>query len=113
MNQRRAGYLTRKCAEQRETSHVSDQTSEETKDEASDRPEPKAEPREPPPGGPHAVPGVGGEGPYTRIPRDLDPDLNPATDDEQLPDETKEPDSTETEATKGGDEQESEGEPSA
>lgn len=74
------------------------------------RPVPTAEPQEPPPGGPHAVPGVGGEGPYTRVPHDLDPDLNPAVDD-VLPEETTEPDSTETEATKGGDVQPSESEP--
>lgn len=73
-------------------------------------PVPTAEPQEPPPGGANAVPGVGGEGPYTRVPHDLDPDLNPAVDG-ALPEETKEADATETEATKGGDEQPSESEP--
>lgn len=74
------------------------------------RPEPTAEPQEPPPGGPHAVPGVGGNGPYSTVPHDLDPDLNPATDD-AVPDEMKESDDTATEATKGGEKQESESEP--
>lgn len=75
------------------------------------RPKPTAEPQEPSPGGPNAVPGVGGDGPYTRVPRDLDPNLNPATDDEQLPEETYEPDDTETEATKDGETTEAESEP--
>lgn len=74
------------------------------------RVKPTAEPPDPPPGGANSVPGVGGEGPYTRVPRDLDPDLNPATDD-ALPDETTEGEDTETEATKGGDETEAESEP--
>ncbi|WP_435768305.1 hypothetical protein [Nocardioides sp. SYSU DS0651] len=65
-------------------------------------PEPTAEPQAPPPGGPHAVPGVGGEGAYSTAARDLDPDRNPATDHE-LPQEAKEPEDTDTEATKGGD----------
>jgi|GEM_PF-6884656 len=73
------------------------------------RPEPVAEPPAPPPGGPHAVPGVGGEGAYTSIPRDPDPNLNPETD--EIPIETKEREDTDTEATKGGDEQPAESEP--
>ncbi|RHW23291.1 hypothetical protein D0Z08_30595 [Nocardioides immobilis] len=73
------------------------------------RPEPKAEPPAPPPGGANAVPGVGGEGSYTNVPRDPDPDLNPETD--ELPVETKQPDDTDTEATKGGTEKEAESEP--
>jgi hypothetical protein len=73
------------------------------------RPEPTAVPPEPSPGGPHAVPGVGGDGPYSRVPRDLDPGLNPET--RRMPDETTEPEDTETEATKGGDEKEAESEP--
>ena len=81
----------------------------EAKDD-SKRNVPTAEPQEPPPGGPHAVPGVGGDGPYSTVPRDLDPELNPATDD-ALPDETKESDDTDTEATKDGDESEAESEP--
>ena len=75
------------------------------------RPEPKAEPPDPSPGGPHAVPGVGGDGPYSRVPRDLDPMLNPETN--EAPEETKESEDTETEATKGGDEKPAESEPSA
>lgn len=75
------------------------------------RPKPTAEPQAPPPGGANAVPGVGGEGPYTRVPRDLDPNFNPATDDQQLPEETYEPDDTETEATKDGETTEAESEP--
>ena len=75
------------------------------------RPEPKAEPPDPSPGGPHAVPGVGGDGPYTRVPRDLDPMHNPETN--EVPEETTETEDTETEATKGGDEHEAESEPSA
>jgi hypothetical protein len=63
-------------------------------------PEPKAEPPDPPPGGPHAVPGVGGDGPYTRIARDPDPSRNPRTDHD-LPADTTEPEDTDTEATKG------------
>jgi len=73
------------------------------------RPKPTAEPQEPPPGGPHAVPGVGGDGPYSRVSRDMDPRLNPETN--EVPDETTEGEDTETEATKGGDEQPSESEP--
>lgn len=73
------------------------------------RPEPTAEPQEPSPGGPNAVPGVGGDGPYSRVPRDLDPKLNPET--KAVPEETKEGEDTETEATKGGDEKEAESEP--
>ena len=76
-----------------------------------ERPKPTAEPQAPPPGGANAVPGVGGEGPYTRVPRDLDPNLNPATDDQQLPDETYQPDDTDTEATKDGETTEAESEP--
>jgi hypothetical protein len=73
------------------------------------RPEPKAEPPEPSPGGPHAVPGVGGDGVFSNIPHDPDPDLNPQTD--ELPIDTKESEDTDTEATKGGDEHEAESEP--
>jgi hypothetical protein len=75
------------------------------------RPVPTAEPQEPSPGGPHAVPGVGGDGPYSRVPRDLDPMLNPET--HEVPDETTETEDTDTEATKGGEEHEAESEPSA
>ena len=75
------------------------------------RPEPKAEPPEPSPGGPHAVPGVGGDGPTSRVPRDLNPIKNPETN--EAPEETKESEDTETEATKGGDEHQAESEPSA
>ena len=63
-------------------------------------PTPTAEPPDPPPGGPHAVPGVGGDGPYTNVARDPDPARNPETDRE-LPAETTEPEDTDTEATKG------------
>jgi hypothetical protein len=64
------------------------------------QPPPKSEPPAPPPGGPHAVPGVGGEGAYSAQGRDPNPDHNPATDTE-LPDEAKEPEDTDTEATQG------------
>jgi len=73
------------------------------------RPEPTAEPQEPSPGGPNAVPGVGGDGPYSRVPRDMDPRLNPETN--EVPEETAEGEDTETEATKGGDEKQAESEP--
>jgi hypothetical protein len=62
-------------------------------------PEAKIEPPDPPPGGPHAVPGVGGDGAYSAVGRDPDPSRNPSTDHE-LPAETTEPDDTATEATK-------------
>lgn len=75
------------------------------------RPTPTAEPPEPSPGGPHAIPGVGGDGPYSRVSRDPDPRLNPATDD-QLPEETTEGEDTDTEATRGGETGEAESEPS-
>ena len=75
------------------------------------RPEPKAEPPEPSPGGPHAVPGVGGDGASRTSRTTSDPDLNPETD--ELPLDTKESEDTETEATKGGDEHEAESEPTA
>ncbi len=80
-----------------------------SEDQKIRRPEPKAEPPEPSPGGPNAVPGVGGDGPRSRVPRDLDPDRNPATD--EVPIETTESEDTETEATKGGSEQPAESEP--
>ena len=68
-------------------------------------PKPRAEPPAPPPGGPHAVPGGGGDGAYSAEPRDPNPRLNPATD-EELPAETTEPEDTDTEATKGNTESE-------
>ena len=73
------------------------------------RPKPTAEPQEPSPGGPNAVPGVGGDGPYSRVPRDMDPRLNPETN--EVPVDTTEGEDTETEATKGGDEKPAESEP--
>jgi hypothetical protein len=79
--------------------------------EQSRRVEPKAEPPEPAPGGPNAVPTVGGAGQTTTIGRDPDPAKNPETTDDQLPDETTEPDDTDTEATKVGEQQPSEDEP--
>lgn len=63
-------------------------------------PRPTAEPPAPPPGGPNAVPGVGGDGAYSTAARDPNPDHNPATDHE-LPEEAKEREDTDTEATKG------------
>lgn len=75
------------------------------------RPQPIAEPPAPPPGGASSVPGVGGEGPYSRVPRDPDPRHNPATD--VMPAETTEPEDTDTEATKGGPEMPAESEPPA
>ena len=69
----------------------------------TDLPEARAEEPDPPPGGPHAVPGVGGDGAYTGIAHDPDPRKNPETDNE-LPEETTEPEDTDTEATKGEDE---------
>lgn len=79
-------------------------------DDAPARPEPKVEPPEPPPGGPNAIDGVGGTGatPDARgpvLPRDLDPDLSPTSDDAGVPDdvqqELEEGEDTETQATKG------------
>ncbi|GAA4089505.1 hypothetical protein ACFFOS_25895 [Nocardioides kongjuensis] len=64
------------------------------------QPKPVAEPPAPPPGGPHRIEGVGGDGAYSTEPRDPDPWLNPATDDE-LPAETLTPEDTDTEATQG------------
>ncbi len=75
----------------------------------TNRPEPTAEPPAPSPGGPHAVPGVGGDGATSRVPRDADPRLNPETN--EVPEETTETEDTETEATKGGDEKPAEHEP--
>lgn len=63
-------------------------------------PEPKTEPQAPPPGGPNAVPGVGGDGAYSTEPRDPNPNHNPATD-EELPEEAKQGEDTDTEATRG------------
>lgn len=69
------------------------------KDDLPPAPEPAIEPREPSPGGPHAVEGVGGDGPTSTVGRDLPPDLNPVGD--QLPEKTKTTEDTDTEATKG------------
>jgi hypothetical protein len=72
------------------------------------KPEPEIEPGEPRPGGADAVEGKDGvDGEFSEPdpePRDLDPDHNPAVED-ALPDEMKETEDTETEATKseGGD----------
>ncbi len=73
------------------------------------RPQPTAEPPAPPPGGASSVPGVGGEGPYSNVPRDPDPMHNPATD--EMPAEATESEDTDTEATKGGPETPAESEP--
>lgn len=85
---------------------MSDQQAEETGrtdpenyQPTTDLPKPKVEPPDPPPGGPHAVPGVGGDGAYTAIGRDPDPSRNPETDNE-LPAETTQPEDTDTQATK-------------
>jgi hypothetical protein len=76
-------------------------------------PKPKIEPPDPPPGGPHSVPGVGGDGATSAVGRDPDPARNPSTDHE-LPAETTEPDDTATEATKDDEaEVDPAGEPSA
>ena len=68
------------------------------------KPEPETEPGEPHPGGVDAVDGgdgVDGEFAEPDPPsRDLDPELNPAVED-ALPDEMKETEETDTEATKG------------
>lgn len=64
-------------------------------------PTPKAEPPEPSPGGADAIPGVGGDGPTSTTPRDLDPALNPATD---LPEGATGTEDTDTAATRGDDE---------
>ena len=81
----------------------------EESSEGPRRPEPKAEPPEPAPGGSTAVPTAGGAGIFTRIGRDPNPRHNPETD--EIPVEATEPEDTETEATKGGDEQPAESEP--
>ena len=75
-------------------------TDDDTGQKLPPRPEPYAEPQAPPPGGPHAIEGVGGDGAYTTEPHDMNPNENPATD-EALPDEAKEPDDTDTAATRG------------
>jgi hypothetical protein len=68
------------------------------------RPDPEIEPGEPLPGGADAVPGGDGvDGELSEPnpePHDLDPDRNPAVED-ALPDEMKETEDTDTEATKG------------
>lgn len=66
------------------------------------QPDPVIEPGEPNPGGADAMPasdGVDGEhaSPDPDVP-DLDPDANPAVED-ALPDEMKQPEDTDTEAT--------------
>ncbi len=67
------------------------------------RPDPQIEPGEPNPGGVDAVDasdGVDGEtATGDPAPRDLDPDDNPAVED-ALPDEMKQGEDTDTEATK-------------
>ena len=72
------------------------------------RPEPRTEPPEPPPGGPNAISGVGGAaatgGAAQPLPRDLDPDRNPSTDDvmpEDLEAEVQSGEDTDTQATRG------------
>ncbi|HWJ83609.1 MAG TPA: hypothetical protein VNS55_15325 [Nocardioides sp.] len=74
------------------------------------RPKPKIEPPDPAPGGATAVPTAGGSGIFSRVGRDPNPDHNPETD--EIPAAAKEPDDTDTEATKGGEEEPSESEPS-
>ena len=81
------------------TDQTDDQPDPEAYTPTTDLPEPKVEPPDPPPGGPHAVPGVGGDGAYSAVGRDPDPERNPSTDHE-LPAETTEPEDTDTEATK-------------
>lgn len=67
------------------------------------KPEPEIEPGEPLPGGADAVDGGDGvDGEFSEpnpAPRDLDPEHNPAVDD-ALPEEMKESEDTDTEATK-------------
>jgi hypothetical protein len=58
-------------------------------------PEPQIEPREPNPGGADAMPQED-----AIEPADLDPDKNPATAEDEVPDVLKEGEDTETEATK-------------
>lgn len=71
------------------------------------QPDPEIEPGEPNPGGPDAMPnsdGVDGEvAEPDPLARDLDPEDNPAVED-ALPDEVKQTEDTDTEATKDGDE---------
>jgi hypothetical protein len=72
------------------------------------KPDPEVEPGEPLPGGADAVPGHDGvDGELSEPnpePHDLDPDHNPAVED-ALPDEMKQTEDTDTEATRseGGD----------
>lgn len=71
-------------------------------------PEPEIEPGEPNPGGVDAISypdgaeaaAEEGETPPAPVMRDLDPDANPAVDDE-MPEEMKQGEDTSTEATKG------------
>ncbi|GAA4810129.1 hypothetical protein ACFQ0K_14935 [Nocardioides caeni] len=72
---------------------------DDTGQSLSPQPEPTAVPQAPPPGGPNAVPGVGGDGAYSVESRDPVPQHNPATD--ELPEETTEPEDTDTAATRG------------
>lgn len=72
------------------------------------RPQPKIEPPQPPPGGPNAIGGVGGDGAATSgdhpLPRDLDPSVKPATDEDvpkAVEEELEEGEDTDTQATKG------------
>ena len=64
-------------------------------DALGEMPEPQIEPREPNPGGADAMPMED-----VVEPADLDPDKNPATAEEEVPDVLKEGEDTETEATK-------------
>ncbi len=63
----------------------------------------RVEPPEPPPGGPNAIPGVGGPGVAAvgiPLPRDPNPRANPATEHE-VPAEIETGENTDTQATKG------------
>jgi len=64
------------------------------------KPDARTEPGEPNPGGTDALPADDESTDGEPISRDLDPDNNPAVE-EALPDEVKELEDTDTEATKG------------
>lgn len=70
-------------------------------DALGEMPEAVIEPREPNPGGADAVPQEAAV-----EPADLDPDKNPATADDEVPDVLKEGEDTETEATKDAEDDE-------
>lgn len=86
-----------------DTDESDDQMTDRMADELAPRPEPQIEPGEPNPGGADAVDETMEYDPVPDEPvaRDLDPEENPAVED-ALPDEMRQGEDTDTEATKTG-----------